>query len=131
MREVLFLEIDTTFATIKKLDRIGTNDLEIADEFIIKNLGSILHDDINHYEKLYKIKKEVAKEKLLIGEPFFIKIKDKYISQIRMSTGENLLISILIRLIWYVAEDFNQIHHHALYFWMKLSLHCMQQLCVD
>lgn len=86
---------DATFATINKLDRITPNDLEIADNFIKTNLGLILHDDANYYDPLYKIKSQVAKVKQLVGEPYFYKINNKYISQIRMSTGENLLISIL------------------------------------
>lgn len=86
---------DTTFATIKKLDTIKSSDLEVANKFIKDNLGLILHDDEDYYNQLLKIKSQVAKENKLKGEPYFLKIGEKYISQIRMSTGENLLISIL------------------------------------
>jgi len=68
----------------------------LADEFIRVNLGVILHDDPNKYDNLYVVKKEVAREKGLSGEPYFYKLPGgNYISQARMSTGENLLISIL------------------------------------
>ncbi|EHQ88698.1 ATP-dependent nuclease [Desulfosporosinus youngiae] len=87
---------DTSFSVIRILDRLSSSDMGCADEFIRTNLGVILHDDPNHYEKLLVIKKEVAREKGLFGEPYFYELpQNRYISQARMSTGENLLISIL------------------------------------
>ena len=87
---------DTSFSVIGILDRLSSNDMNPADEFIRTNLGIILHDNPNHYKKLFVVKGYVAKLKGLTGEPYFYELKpNKYISQARMSTGENLLISIL------------------------------------
>lgn len=87
---------DTEFNVIRKLDHLNYSDMDEADEFVRINLGMVLHDDSNYYEKLYIIKKATAVENRLSGRPYFLKIQnDKFISQARMSTGENLLISIL------------------------------------
>ena len=65
-------------------------------EFVRENLGLILHDDINYYRELYVLKKSSAKERGLSNYTYFYKTSTgKYISQARMSTGENLLVSIL------------------------------------
>ena len=87
---------DTNFNALRILDRISTNDVELADEFVRLNLGVILHDNPDHYKKLYAIKESVKCEHKLNGHPYFYQTENsKYISQARMSTGENLLITIL------------------------------------
>lgn len=87
---------DTNFSALRTLDMLTTTDMELADEFVRANLGLILHDDTNHYEKLYSISEKAKQEHKLIGHPYFYQISDnQYISQARMSTGENMLISIL------------------------------------
>ena len=87
---------DTNFNALRALDNIKAEDIEAADEFVQTNLGIILHNDATYYNKLFSIK-ESAKRKLnLAGHPYFYQVDDgKYISQARMSTGENLLITIL------------------------------------
>lgn len=87
---------DTSFSVIRVLDGLQLDSMNLADDFIRKNLGKILHDDENHFENLYILKKDVASRKGLVGDPYFYKTADgTLISQARMSTGENLLISIL------------------------------------
>lgn len=87
---------NTYFSVIQKLDHLNTSQMYEADDFIRKNLGSILHNNPNHYKKLYRLKGKVAEENHLSGTPYFYEAHDGHlISQARMSTGENLLVSIL------------------------------------
>lgn len=90
---------DNNFSTIKKLEAVSKKDLYKADEFIITNLGLILHDDSSYYKNLFVLSKGAAENLKLLGvHHFYLTNTGEYISQIRMSTGENLLISILYSL---------------------------------
>lgn len=96
---------DTTFAAMKKLDRIDYKHLELGDEFIRKNLGHILHNNQNYYEKIYKVNKQKARSEYdFNGEPYYYERNSKRVSQLHMSTGENLLISILHSLNLRITE---------------------------
>ncbi|MFA6851518.1 MAG: AAA family ATPase, partial [Selenomonadaceae bacterium] len=87
---------DTNFSVIRILDGLQKQDLQTADDFVKTNLGLILHNDSNYYEKLFVLKKYVAQKKQLSGDPYFIETTTgDLISQARMSTGENLLVSVL------------------------------------
>ena len=87
---------DTNFDALRILDQIRIEDVDVADEFIQKNLGIILHNDPAYYTKLYSIKEEVKRTLGLKGHSYFYQVDGgKFISQARMSTGENLLITIL------------------------------------
>ena len=87
---------DTRFSIIKYLDSLTDSDMKIASSFIKEKLGEILHNDTNYYKELYELKPVVAKYKKVSRATFFYKNeKGDYISQPRMSTGENLLLSIL------------------------------------
>lgn len=86
---------DTMFSKVKTLDRLTVGDLEPADEYVRKNLGIILHDNENFYEKMYYVKESVCRIKGLTGSPYFYSTDGRFINQARMSTGENLLVSIL------------------------------------
>ena len=87
---------DTNFDALRILDKIRAEDVDIADEFIQKNLGIILHNNPAYYTKLFSIKEEVKRKLELKGHPYFYQVDGgKFISQARMSTGENLLITIL------------------------------------
>ena len=83
------------FSKIADLDKLSSDDLDIADEYIRQNLGTILHDNNEYYEKMYYVKKSVCKKLGLVGSPYFYSINGKLVNQARMSTGENLLITIL------------------------------------
>lgn len=87
---------DTKFSTIHILDGLNIDCMREANDFVRCNLGLILHDDETYFKDLYIIDKTVAYDKGLSGEPYFYKTsKGEIISQARMSTGENLLLSIL------------------------------------
>jgi len=87
---------DTKFSVIRILDRLTVDDMSVADEFVRTNLGLILHDDPDYYKKLYVLKSLVAHDKGISGTPYFYRSKTgQLINQARMSTGENLLVSIL------------------------------------
>ena len=71
-------------------------DLVDADEFVSQQLGFILHNDINYYKTLKKIKnRKIAETNGFKGIPYFIEVKDNLISQFRMSSGESMLISLI------------------------------------
>ena len=87
---------DTNMNALRTLDSISEEDIEMADDFVQSNLGVILHNDANYYKRLFSIKEEAKKTHRLVGHPYFYQAESgKYISQARMSTGENLLITIL------------------------------------
>ena len=80
------------YDNIYRLDIIDQSKLIKADEFIRKNLGIILHGDENFYEQLWLVSPNYQQFK---GDIFYYEKNGKRISQFHMSTGENLLISIL------------------------------------
>lgn len=83
---------NTDFQNIHKVENVQAQDVVLADEFIRENLGNILHSDQNYYDRLYKLKTKITGLK---GDIFFMEKGDKRVSQFHMSTGENLLISVL------------------------------------
>lgn len=83
---------DMTYDNIKSIEFIDQNKLIRANDFIRKNLGVILQGDEDFYEKLWMVSNHYEKFK---GNIFFYEKKGKRVSQFHMSTGENLLISIL------------------------------------
>lgn len=83
---------DMNYENINRIDGINQNKLLPADDFIRKNLGLILQGDEDFYEKLWLVSPNYEKFK---GNIFYYEKNGKRISQFHMSTGENLLISIL------------------------------------
>ncbi len=83
---------DMTYDNINSLESIKQDKLIEANEFIRKNLGLILQGDETFYEKLWMVSNHYDKFK---GSIFFYEKNGKRISQFHMSTGENLLVSIL------------------------------------
>lgn len=87
---------DTNFSNIDILDKVKDSELTPASGFVSKNLGTILHDDSEYYGNMFVLKKEFAKSKGLSNSTYFYKTYNgELVSQARMSTGENLLVSIL------------------------------------
>lgn len=82
---------DTSFDKVKKLDRLSDSQYEVVDSFITENLGWILQGNKDFYNKLYKLTDYGSFK----GDIFFYELDNKKVSQFHMSTGENLLISIL------------------------------------
>lgn len=87
---------DTNISTINKLDILTEKDLLPAREFVYKNMGLILRNNEEYYKDLFLVKKNAAIKLGLTREAFCLKKgENQFISQPRMSTGENLLLSIL------------------------------------
>lgn len=87
---------DTNSSMIHILDQVNSSEMKPAYEFVQKNMGQILHGDENYYKELFVLNKETAKKNGLSNSTYFYKALDgEYVSQARMSTGENLLVSIL------------------------------------
>lgn len=87
---------------VKNLIRNGqiTKDmLSDADEYVVENLGYILHGDRNHYKssKIMRIRNKQFVASLGLDEtPYFLVPKeDVLISQYGMSSGESLMLSLL------------------------------------
>lgn len=87
---------NTNYSNLRKLDRIDESYLRPAPEFIRENLGLILHNNPNFYEKLFRVNPiQIQHIGKFYGDIFYYEIQGKKVSQFHMSTGENLLISIL------------------------------------
>ncbi len=86
---------DTNIASMDKISRISNKDLIKGDDFVRKNFGFILHNNENYYEQLWTIKEETARKCELWGIPYYYDRNGKRINPYHMSTGENLLVSIL------------------------------------
>ena len=80
---------------LKKLAKISEDQLDAASVFIKENLGLILHDDKSFYQELYVTKKQFSDENGLQRPTFYYKKTGHFINQLNMSTGENLLLTIL------------------------------------
>jgi energy-coupling factor transporter ATP-binding protein EcfA2 len=87
---------NTNYDLLKKLDRIDDSVLQTAPEFIRENLGSILHNNVHFYDKLLKLNSGDAPQQVsFFGDIFYYQKGSKRVGQFHMSTGENLLISVL------------------------------------
>jgi len=87
---------NTKYDLLMRLDRIDDRSLHIASEFIRLNLGKILHNNGNYYDKILRLNnREAGNIVKFDGDIFYYQKGDKRVSQFHMSTGENLLISIL------------------------------------
>lgn len=87
---------NTSLSLLKGLDTINDDILEKAPEFIRENLGVILHNNRNFYDSLLKVNSsKLGSEYNFTGDVYFYLKNGKRVSQLHMSTGENLLISVL------------------------------------
>ncbi len=88
---------DIDFRFLQKLNKVNPEKLSEASSFIKENLGRILHDDTSYYDCLFIL--DADTDGLNLHRPsFYLKISDRYINQLNMSTGENLLLTILYSL---------------------------------
>ena len=87
---------DTKLSIINVLDNLSRDDLVEASDFVKKNLGIILRNNANFYQNLHYVKRRTA-SKLGLSRITYCNISEsgELVSQPRMSTGENLLLSIL------------------------------------
>lgn len=84
---------NTSYEKIRTIETVKPRLLKYADDFIRLNMGEILHNDKDFYEKIWYVKGgDIG---LTGGYVFYYEKNGKRISQFHMSTGENLLISIL------------------------------------
>lgn len=87
---------NTNYELLKRLDRIDDSVLRNAPEFIRKNLGKILHNNPEFYDKLFSLNNAHSGRAVkFTGDIFYYQKEHKRVSQFHMSTGENLLISVL------------------------------------
>lgn len=84
---------NTSYEKLRKTESVEEKSLNVADDFIRSNLGNILQGDPQFYEKMWYVYGNVVG--LNGGYVFYYEKKGKRVSQFHMSTGENLLISIL------------------------------------
>lgn len=77
------------------MDSIVDDDIEPANNFIRENLGIVLQNDKSCYQDLYRLKPGLQNKYKLGGTPFFYKRDGNRVNQSHMSTGENLMLSIL------------------------------------
>lgn len=75
----------------------GNFDLLVeADDFVKKNLGKILQNDEDYYCDLFRLDRSKAEKYYKYkGVVYYLKIRDKLVSQFELSTGEFLLINLL------------------------------------
>lgn len=91
----------TNYEKVKKLlqtGRIVKDMLVNADEYIVSQLGSILHGNQSYYvnHNIVRIKnKKLVKELGLEETPYFMSVNGTLISQYGMSSGESLMLSLL------------------------------------
>lgn len=87
---------NTKYDLLMKLDRINDGKLQEASDFIKTNLGKILHNNENFYDKIFRLNSSDAGGLVNFdGDIFYYQKGEQRVSQFHMSTGENLLISIL------------------------------------
>jgi energy-coupling factor transporter ATP-binding protein EcfA2 len=87
---------NTSIHILKKLDKIEGDKLTVAHDFIRSNLGLILHNDPGFYETLLKVNnRDVGPDIQFSGDIFYYEKQGRRVSQFHMSTGENLLVSLL------------------------------------
>lgn len=89
------------YEKVKKLLSDGKIDsavLSTADDYIVEQLGYILHGDSSHYKdyNLVRLKnKDIVEQMGLEETPYFMMMGDTLISQYGMSSGESLMLSLL------------------------------------
>lgn len=83
---------DTSYDKLHELDKVDLSKLLPASDFIRKNMGRILQGDEEYYEKLWRTSLTYGR---FDSDLFFYEKDGKKVSQFHMSTGENLLVSIL------------------------------------
>lgn len=86
---------DIDFSRLKTLASVKKHELLPASKFVIENLGSILHDDKSFYNDFYLVNPDASKKYNLLKQPYYYESNGVLVNQLHMSTGENLLVSIL------------------------------------
>lgn len=115
---------DVDFSRLKTLASVKKDELIPASKFVIENLGAILQDDPSYYKNFFLLKKDARKKYNLMKQPYYFESNGVLINQLNMSTGENLLISILQSLeIRLVKGNYTDIPTLILLDEIELALH--------
>jgi energy-coupling factor transporter ATP-binding protein EcfA2 len=87
---------DSTLKTLQLSDTVNDEHLVDADDFINENFSQILHGKKNVYPIIKKVKnRRIAEQLGFDSVPYFMEYNGKRLSQYWLSTGENLLLSLL------------------------------------
>ena len=87
---------DANYAALLKAENVDNTMLTDADAYVKENLSEILHGEKGFYRNLKRMKsRDLAKMQQFKGLPYFIEGENGLINQFCMSTGENMLISLL------------------------------------
>lgn len=87
---------DSTLESLQLSDDVRDEHLVDADEFINENFNEILHGRKNVYPTIKKVRnRRVASQIGFETVPYFMEYPDRRLSQYWLSTGENLLLSLL------------------------------------
>lgn len=97
---------DANYDTLLKAEKVNDAFLTDADSFVQQNLSLILHGNYDFYKNLKRIKnRKLAQLKEFKGIPYFIEGTNGKVNQFCMSTGENMLISLLHMLNVVIARS--------------------------
>lgn len=87
---------DSTIASLKLSDKVKDEHLVDADDFINVNFNEVLHGKKAVYPTIRKVKNRACASELGFETvPYFMEYEDRRLSQYWLSTGENLLLSLL------------------------------------
>lgn len=116
---------DTHFRALMNAAKVKKDELIEAKPEIIKNLGIILHDNPNKYQNLKKLSSDRAKQIFRFrSSPYFVVNEDKLISQLSLSTGENLLLSLLHSIYTHINKRQDKEHEYFILLdEVELALH--------
>ena len=101
---------DIDFKILKRLSNVTKDELANASDFIKENLGLILHDNSSFYDNLYVLKEEYIEKYELLRPIFYYETNNTLINQLNMSTGENLLLTILYSIEWRLKKEIYGTH---------------------
>ena len=116
---------DANYGALYKASKVKRENLTPAESFVKENLGIILKNDANHYNELYRLKAKDAFHLFKFrGSPYFAIDEDGLIiSQFSLSTGENLLISLLHSIHFQLIKKSARDHYIVLLDEIELALH--------
>ncbi|TGK38493.1 hypothetical protein EHQ13_16460 [Leptospira gomenensis] len=115
---------DTHYSTFKKIEQVEKTDLVQASPFIKDNFGYILHGYEDYYKQILQVDKYLAGTKYrFASSPYFVEGKRGLISQFELSSGENLILSLLNSLEIKIKKKFKQTTSLILIDEVELALH--------
>lgn len=105
----------------------NSSDIDDADTFIVEKLGEIMHDDKSHYKQIKKFKNMgIARKYGFSRMPYFYMTENGLISQLAMSSGECMVITMLHFVFHIVVrENYNKKNEKIIFLIdeVELALH--------